>query len=62
MRSLIQMAKQTIGTPAQALKYRCDNKLYRLQVSLACSADTSQLIPITNDVFNYNVGCAPVIQ
>ncbi|KAK2570429.1 DNA-directed RNA polymerase I subunit RPA2 [Acropora cervicornis] len=26
-----QMAKQTIGTPAQALKYRCDNKLYRLQ-------------------------------
>jgi DNA-directed RNA polymerase I subunit RPA2 len=26
-----QMGKQTMGTPAQALKYRSDNKLYRLQ-------------------------------
>ncbi|KAI9292562.1 putative DNA-directed RNA polymerase I subunit RPA2 [Neoconidiobolus thromboides FSU 785] len=26
-----QMGKQTMGTPAQALKYRTDNKLYRLQ-------------------------------
>ena len=27
------MGKQTMGTPAQALKHRGDNKLYRLQVS-----------------------------
>lgn len=63
MRSLVQMAKQTIGTPAQALKYRCDTKLYRLQVSLVCNEDTSQLNPITNDdIFHYNVGCGVVRQ
>ena len=28
----IQMGKQTMGTPCQALKYRSDNKLYRIQV------------------------------
>ena len=28
------MGKQTMGTPAQALKHRGDNKLYKLQVSL----------------------------
>ena len=27
-----KMGKQTMGTPAQALKYRSDNKLYRIQV------------------------------
>lgn len=27
-----QMGKQTMGTPAQALKHRGDNKLYRIQV------------------------------
>ena len=26
-----QMGKQTMGTPAHALKYRSDNKLYRIQ-------------------------------
>lgn len=27
-----QMGKQTMGTPAHALKHRTDNKLYRIQV------------------------------
>jgi DNA-directed RNA polymerase I subunit RPA2 len=26
-----QMAKQTMGTPAQALVHRTDNKMYRIQ-------------------------------
>jgi DNA-directed RNA polymerase I subunit RPA2 len=26
-----QMAKQTMGTPAQALTHRTDNKMYRIQ-------------------------------
>ena len=30
----IQMGKQTMGTPCQALKYRSDNKLYRIQVTV----------------------------
>ena len=31
---VVQMGKQTMGTPAQALKHRSDNKLYRIQVFL----------------------------
>ena len=27
----MKMSKQTMGTPATALRYRTDNKLYRLQ-------------------------------
>ncbi len=32
-----QMGKQTMGTPAHALKHRTDNKLYRIQVSILLS-------------------------
>ena len=30
-----QMGKQTMGTPAHALEYRCDNKMYRIQTPQA---------------------------
>ncbi len=32
-----QMGKQTMGTPAHALKHRTDNKLYRIQVCFVYS-------------------------
>ena len=31
-----QMGKQTMGTPCQAIQYRADNKLYRLQTPQSC--------------------------
>ena len=34
-----QMGKQTMGTPAHALKHRTDNKLYRIQVSTDSSCN-----------------------
>lgn len=36
-----QMGKQTMGTPAHALKSRSDNKLYRIQVRLLACASAS---------------------
>jgi DNA-directed RNA polymerase I subunit RPA2 len=30
-----QMAKQTMGTPAHSIPYRCDNKMYRIQTPQA---------------------------
>ena len=36
-----QMGKQTMGTPAHALPYRTDNKLYRLQTPQAPCVQTS---------------------
>lgn len=32
----VQMGKQTMGFPAQALQHRADNKMYRIQVLEMC--------------------------
>jgi DNA-directed RNA polymerase I subunit RPA2 len=39
-----QMGKQTMGSPAHALKSRSDNKLYRIQVS---PAPSNYVLPLT---------------
>ena len=41
------MGKQTMGTPLHALKYRSDNKLYKLQ-----TPQTPTVRPIKHDEYN----------
>ncbi|XP_074622886.1 DNA-directed RNA polymerase I subunit RPA2-like [Acropora palmata] len=54
-----QMAKQTIGTPAQALKYRCDNKLYRLQTPQSPVVRPASFDELSLD--NYALGTNAVV-
>ncbi|CAH3030121.1 unnamed protein product [Porites evermanni] len=54
-----QMGKQTMGTPAQALKHRGDNKLYRLQ-----TPQSPLVRPAAHDEFavdNYALGTNAVV-
>jgi len=54
-----QMGKQTMGTPAQALKHRGDNKLYRLQ-----TPQSPLVRPTAHDelaIDNYAVGTNAVV-
>ncbi|CAH3126705.1 unnamed protein product [Pocillopora meandrina] len=54
-----QMGKQTMGTPAQALKYRSDNKLYRIQ-----TPQSPLVRPVAHDelsVDNYALGTNAVV-
>ena len=46
-----QMGKQTMGTPAHALKHRTDNKLYRIQVSTDSSCKIFRFIVLVVKLF-----------
>lgn len=54
-----QMGKQTMGTPAHALKHRTDNKLYRIQNTQAPVVQTRTQLDYSMD--DYPQGCNAVV-
>ena len=55
----LQMGKQTMGTPCHALRYRSDNKLYRIQ-----TPQTPMVRPGMHDYYdidNYPMGTNAIV-